>query len=114
MKILLMTLVVCFLFLSGCAGKKASSEEARKELESKWNPQVGKATKTEFVEQFGDAEWCKPDENSGEEVCRFYLKKGTKWIGDKKDRKHFEQGDDIVANFDGSGILKSLKAKAQR
>lgn len=99
--------------LVGCAGNKVNSAEATKQLEAKWSPAVGKATKQEFVENYGDAEWCKPEE-SGEETCRFYLKKGTKWLGDKKDRKHFEQGDDVVATFDGAGVLKSFKAKAQR
>ena len=99
--------------LGGCAGKETTTD-AREKLESTWAPQIGKATKAEFVEKYGDAEWCKPHEESGEETCRFYLKKGTKWLGDKKDRKHFESGDDVVADFDNTGVLKAFKAKAQR
>ncbi len=110
----LITAVLSFVMLTGCSGKKSSSSDALKELEAKWTPAVGKATKSEFVENYGNAQWCKPDENSGEETCRFYLKKGTKWLGDAKDRAHIDQGDDVVANFDNAGILQSFKAKAQR
>ncbi len=111
----LVSLTVGIAILAGCSGKKTtSSTEARTEMESKWAPMVGKATKTEFVEQYGDAEWCKPIEDTGEETCRFYLKKGIKWVGDKKDHKHFEQGDNIVADFDSKGVLKTFKAAAQR
>src|SRR5688572_5587240 len=91
----------------GCASKKTSSE-ARQELESKWSDKVGVATKSDFIEQYGNAEWCQPDTNG--ETCRFYYKKGTKWMGDnKRDKKSFETFDEVVAEFDSSGKLKGYK-----
>ena len=72
-------------------------------------------TKTDLIETFGSPEWCKMEE-SGSETCRFYRKKGTRWIGDKKqkDKKPIETGDQVIAEFDKEGILRSFKASAQR
>ncbi len=98
----------------GCASKKATSGEARVELEEKWSPKVGSATKSELVEVFGNAEWCRADA-IGEETCRFYKKKGTQWMGDdKRDKKSYETFDEVVATFDTKGVLKNYKANAQR
>ena len=59
MKIL--TLLIVLVITAGCASKKTStSSEARDQLEEKWSAKVGSATKSDFMEQFGNAEWCKP------------------------------------------------------
>lgn len=101
--------------VAGCASKQtASSTDVKKELETKWEKRVGSATKSDFVEDFGDPEWCRPSEDTGTETCRFYKKKGTKWMGEKTDRKHYEAFDEIVADFDSKGVLRSFKANAQR
>jgi len=98
----------------GCASKKTTSSEAVDQLEEKWAAKVGQATKSDFVEQFGNAEWCRPSA-TGEETCRFYKKKATVWTGDnKRDKKSYEAFDEVVAEFDMSGKLKSYKANAQR
>lgn len=113
MKLLAFTLVVAAAII-GCSSKQTTSQEARKNLEAKFAPQIGTATKTEFVEHFGNAEWCKI-EASGGETCRFYRKKGTKWLGDeKRDKKSFEQFEQVIAEFDTNGVLKDFKASAQK
>lgn len=100
-------------FLVGCAGKETSTEEAREELLDKWTPKVGSATKSQFVEQFGNPEWCRK-RDSGAETCRFYNKRGVKWMGDAKDRKSYVQYDQVVADFDGNGVLRSFEGDSQR
>jgi len=99
----------------GCAsgGKVTESSDARKDLEQRYEKRVGAATKQDFVTEFGPANWCR-QQPTGEETCRFYKKLATKWMGDKKDRVHREAFDEIVAEFDGEGTLKSFKANAQR
>ena len=98
---------------TGCASKETTAD-AKKKLDVAYEQRVGSATKEDMIEDFGNPEWCRPDENTGDETCRFYRKKGTKWMGDKKDRKHIDQYDDVVAQFDTKGVLRSFKAKAQR
>jgi hypothetical protein len=104
------------LVLASCSHKKETTAEAGKNLEDKWTPKVGSATKNEFIEEYGNPEWCK-QEDSGLETRRFYRKKGTKWIGDKetkRDKKPIEQYDQVIADFDTHGVLKAFKSSAQR
>lgn len=96
----------------GCSSKESSSN-AREKIDNKWGDRIGKATKSDLVEDFGNAEWCRPSD-SGTETCRFYRKKGTKWMGEVKDRKSFEQFDEVMAEFDQNGVLRSYKSNAQR
>jgi hypothetical protein len=115
MKHLALTISVLFLTLS-CATKKPTTAEAQKNLDEKWTPQVGTATKNELIAEFGNPEWCKM-QDEGTETCRFYKKKGTKWIGDKetkRDKKPVEQFDQLIADFDSNGVLRNLKSSAQR
>lgn len=110
-----LTVVMAAVFLASCASKPITSREAREKLEQDFSSKVGSATKTDLIESFGNPEWCKV-ETTGTESCRFYRKKGTKWIGEKqqKDKKPVEMGDQIIADFDKDGILRSFKASAQR
>jgi len=101
------------LLISGCASKEVSSSQAQKEIEGRYTPKVGSATKGDVIQEFGNARWCRPLAE-GEE-CRFYRKKKTAWIGDeKKDKQSYETYDELFAEFDSSGILRSFKAGAQR
>lgn len=109
-------LIALTLILASCAGKKETTVEAGEKLKNKWEPKVGSATKNEFVEEYGNPEWCK-QEASGDETCRFYRKKGTKWIGDKetkRDKKPVEQYDQVIADFTADGVLKKFTSTAQR
>lgn len=107
---------LAFLFITvlffGCTSKQTTME-AKADLDKKYSAKVGTATKNELVEEFGNAEWCKV-ESAGGETCRFYLKKGTRWIGKDRDKKSVEQFDEVVAQFDTSGVLKSFKSNAVR
>lgn len=108
-------LVVVTAFV-GCASNETKSSEARQKLENAFEPQVGKATKADFIEQFGPPQWCRQQE-SGNETCRFARKVGTKWVGDKKDktdRRRVEQYDNVVTEFDGYGKLRSFEVDTQR
>ena len=99
----------------GCSHKPTTAE-AKKSIEDKYTPKVGAATKRELVEEYGSPEWCKLEE-AGNETCRFYKKRGTKWIGDKetkRDKKNVEQFDQVIADFDSDGVLRKFKADAQR
>lgn len=100
------------ILILGCSSKQTSAE-AKAGLEKKYTPKVGIATKSELVEEFGNAEWCKVEATGGE-TCRFYLKKGMRWVGEKRDKKNVEQFDEVVAQFDGSGVLRSFKSNAIR
>ena len=111
---LILIVAAALLVTAGCSHKETTSAQAQKALEEKYTPQIGTATKTELVQEFGNPEWCKPNEETGEETCRFYNKKGVQWMGDKMDRKHYEKFDQVVANFDSKGILRSFKADALR
>lgn len=111
----LSVMLLALVLAAGCASKKSTtSGEAREQLEEKWSGRVGSATKSDLMEQFGNAEWCKPN-SIGEETCRYYRKKGTVWLGDsKKDKKSYETYDEVIAEFDANGKLKSYKTNAQR
>lgn len=95
-----------------CASKKTTTD-AKADLDNTWTKKIGSATKNDFVEDFGRAEWCKP-EAAGGETCRFFMKKGVRWAGDKTEKKAIVQYDEIVANFDPSGVLREFKSNAQR
>lgn len=106
-------IILVLVGMSGCAHKETSSE-ARSQLDSRWESQLGSATKSELIEDFGTPEWCRKDD-SGEESCRFFRPKGTKWIGaHKMDRSYYSAFDEILADFDSVGKLKAFKANAQR
>lgn len=114
MKPLVISLLSSLVLIS-CSHHHETTKEALAKLEQDFSGQVGTATKGDLIESFGNAEWCKV-EDSGTETCRFYRKKGTKWIGEKnqKDKKPVETSDQVVAEFDKDGILRSFKASAQR
>lgn len=110
-----LALVVVTLFV-GCAANETKSSEAREKLEKAFEPQIGKATKSDFIEQFGPAQWCRQQE-TGTETCRFARKVGTKWVGDKADktdRKRVEQFDNVLTEFDGNGRLRNFEVDTQR
>jgi len=100
----------------GCASQETGSSQAREKLEKSFEPQIGKATKSDLIEQFGPPQWCRQQE-SGNETCRFARKVGTKILGDKKDktdRKRVEQYDNVLTDFDGNGRLRSFEVDTQR
>lgn len=100
----------------GCASNETKSSEAREKLEKSFEPQIGKATKSDFIEQFGPPQWCRPQE-TGVETCRFARKVGQKWVGDKNDktdRHRVEQYDNVITEFDGYGKLRSFEVDTQR
>lgn len=99
--------------VAGCASK-TSSEKAVNHLESKFGDRVGKARKSELVEYFGTADWCRPNESTGGETCRFYKKTGTAWVGEKRDKKNYLQYDELFVEFDSKGILREFTPSAQR
>jgi hypothetical protein len=110
--------IALLLVLAGCSHKQTgdglTSSEAREKLEKKYKKLVGEATKTDFTEEFGSANWCRVKEPSGE-TCRFYKKMGTRWIGEEgRDKKNLEMFDEVVAEFDGKGTLRSYEVNAQR
>ena len=115
--ILRVTFIVALaLVFTHCSHQKENTAQAEKSLQDRYEPKVGSATKNELVEEFGNPEWCKV-EPSGSETCRFYHKKGTVWIGDKdnkRDKKPVEEFDQVIADFDGNGTLRSFKSSAQR
>lgn len=100
--------------LGACASKKTmTSAEALKDLNDRYSEKVGKANKTELVEEFGTADWCerKP---SGVETCRFYKSVGVQFRGDKEKKTRYETFDEVVAEFDAEGTLRDYKARSQR
>ncbi len=108
-------IILAPLLMSSCSSTPETSQQAKEKLEQNYSKKIGSSTKTDLIETFGNPEWCKMEE-SGSETCRFYRKKGTRWIGDKKqiDKKPIETGDQVIAEFDKEGILRSFKASAQR
>lgn len=113
-KILFLSIVS--LVIASCASKKdtTTTAEAKKQIEDIFNPKIGSATKQDLISDFGNPEWCK-QEDSGGETCRFYRKKGTKWIGEEgRDKKSITKYDQVIADFDSNGTLKSFKASALR
>ncbi len=107
--------ILALALFASCASKPTTTtSQARQALEDKWSKRLGSATKADFVQDFGNAEWCRP-QVSGEETCRFYKKLATKWMGDDiRDKKSYEAFDEVVADFDTQGALKGFKANAQR
>lgn len=101
------------LALVSCSHQETTTAEAQKKLETSYEDRIGKATKNELVQDFGTPQWCRP-EDTGDEMCRFYRKTGTKWGGDSTDRTHYETFDQVVAEFDKAGVLKSFTATSQR
>lgn len=106
-------LVFTALALAGCASGPKMSSEIQGDLQEKWGDRVGKATKSDLVQEFGQAEWCR-SRTVGGETCRFRKNRGMKWTGPEKDRKHHATFDEIVAEFDANGVLRGAEAKAQR
>lgn len=107
-------LVLVFLALGACSSSKVkSSADALKDIHKKYQEQIGKATKSDLVEEFGQADWCE-QKPSGPETCRFYKALGTMWKGDKENRTRYEAFDEVVAEFDAQGTLRDYKAKSQR
>lgn len=99
--------------LAGCSSTgSVESSTAKKQLQEKYEKKVGTASKQDLIQDLGPASWCKQDE--GTETCRFYKKLDTKWAGDKKDRVHRETYDEVIAEFDAKGVLRSFEASAQR
>lgn len=109
------TLLLLTLMFAACAGKKTtqSSGDARREIEDRYNNRVGTATKEDFTQEYGPANWCRPL-GAGGETCRFYKKIAVVWTGETNDRVHRETFDEVIADFNSEGILKSFKAAAQR
>ncbi|MBY0371639.1 hypothetical protein K2X33_13215 [bacterium] len=102
------------LVLSACASKKAANTEgALDALNQKYSERVGKAYKTELVEEFGTASWCEPQPGGGES-CRFYKSLGSRWRGDKENRNRYEAFDEVIADFDAGGLMRDYKARSQR
>ncbi len=112
--LLILVSVLALSFLNACGSKKATSEEALTKLDQKFADRVGKARKAELVEYFGTADWCRANESTDGETCRFFKKTGTSWVGDKRDRKSYSAYDEVMAEFDKSGILQKLETNAQR
>ncbi len=107
-------LVLALLALGACSGSKVkTSAEALKDIHKKYEERVGKATKSELVEEFGQADWCE-QKPAGPETCRFYKPMGTMWKGDKENRTRYEAFDEVVAEFDPQGVLRDYKARSQR
>lgn len=102
------------LLVGGCGHKKVTSEEANKKLDEKFTPRVGIAKKAELVEYFGKPDWCRTNEETGLETCRFFKKTGTAWTGEKRDSKSHTQYDEVNCEFDAAGVLKKLGTNAQR
>ncbi len=101
------------ILLSSCSSKQQTTAEALESLENRYEKKIGSATKSDFVSEFGNPEWCKL-EPTGTEMCRFYSKKGVRWIGESNDKKSVELFDEVVASFDAQGVLRTYKAKALR
>jgi allantoicase len=102
--------------LVGCASNETKSSQARERLENRFAAKIGRATKADFIEEFGPPQWCRPKE-TGDETCRFARKVGTKWVGDKNDktdRRRVEQYDNVVVEFDGYGKLRAFEVDTQR
>ncbi len=111
-----LTLAVVATALLGCASKEKkgqSTAEALRDLEMRYSEKVGTSHKSELTEEFGSPQWCEP-KPGGAESCRFYRSMGRQWRGDKDNRTSYEAFDEVVAEFDPNGKLRSYKARAQR
>jgi len=107
--------ITALLLVTACSHKPVltTSSDAQKDLQAKYTNQIGTATKEDFIQEFGPANWCRDE--SGEQTCRFYKKIKTEWMGQPPtDRVHRETFDEVVATFDTNGNLKTFKATAQR
>jgi hypothetical protein len=106
---------VAALLAVGCAHQQPAetTAAARMHLEERWKDKLGTATKTDFISEFGNPNWCKL-KDSGEESCRFYKKLQTKWMGDDLDKKEIETFDEVIADFGTDGTLRQFKANALR
>lgn len=101
------------LALGACASGEKMSSEIQAELAEKWQDRVGRATKSDMVQDLGQPEWCR-SRTVGGETCRFRRNLGTKWTGPETDRKHHAMYDEVIAEFDASGILRKADVKTQR
>lgn len=111
------TFTIGLLLIAACSSKPVTqSEESRKDLDKTWKARIGSTTKTDMVEEFGNAEWCTQDEAGATETCRFLRKKGVKWVGEKNDtdKKRVDQFDQVIGTFDRQGILRDIETKVQR
>jgi len=111
-KLTLLTGLSLFL-IAGCAHQQESSQEAESKLNETFGEKIGVAKKSELVEHFGTAQWCRPNDFGGE-TCRFYRKKGTQWVGEKRQKTSYLQYDEGIAVFDQDGILKRFTGGSQR
>lgn len=115
-----MKFVLIFLFaviLVSCASKPVTqTTTARIDLEKKWKPRIGSATKADIVEELGNPEWCMQDDSGSSETCRFSRKTGVKYVGeaDDNDKKRVDQFDQIIGTFDRQGVLRDIEVKTQR
>jgi hypothetical protein len=114
MKLSLLVLTAVVVVIGGCSSNQPKSEKALEKLESRFSDRVGKARKSELVEYFGTADWCRPNESTGGETCRFYKKTGTAWVGEKRDKKNYLQYDEVMVELDSKGILREFTPSAQR
>lgn len=87
--------------------------DAKRDIEEKWKPLMGKATKQEFVQEYGAPSWCEFSDGK-EETCRFHKTMGEKWVGDRLNKRRVEIYDEVVATFSVDGTLKTFDPKAQR
>lgn len=107
--------LISLFLIAACASKSITptSSNAQRDIEERLNDRIGKATKQDLVQEFGTANWCRP-QPGGDESCRFYKRIGTAWSGDTANRVHRETYDEVFADFDSNGLLKSFKANSQR
>lgn len=112
MKTLITLLIV--LFVTACSStREVTSDNATTDFAKTFNSKLGTANKADLVSEFGGLEWCR-QENAPGETCRFHFKKGKRWAGKDRFKKAVEQYEEITAQFDENGILRSFKSKYQR
>lgn len=109
----LLSTVLTLVFVSACAPKPTKSGDEIQKIEDKWKARIGYSTKSDFVEEYGNPEWCRMSDGQ-EETCRFYKKLKKRYIGDGRDAKEVQAYDQVIAEFGVDGKLKSFKADAQR
>ncbi len=113
MRILILVLPLFVMVSCSSAPKAEKTSNAVKDLDARYAEKVGKANKTELVEEFGTADWCEPKAGGGE-TCRFYKAMGLQWRGDKENRTKYQTFDEVVAEFDSQGVMREYKARSQR
>ena len=99
--------------LMGCASGTVTSKDSRESIKDDYKDKVGVATKTDLIEDFGPAQWCRPQDGGGE-TCLFRRDIGTKWVGPKLNRKSVPTYDELSADFDFQGKLRSYEVTTQR